>query len=345
MRALSLFLSLALAAPAFSLTVDEVVQLSEAGVSEDIILDQLKADGSAFELSAREIVELQKKKVSPIVIKYMVSARGKPAPAPADGKAAPIPRGEPLKSTVEEKDAVLTVRNLAKGIVSVLVYTHEREIALIQGEIQSATVLLNGSRAEINIPSGLYRVRWANEAPFREIAVAKNVTTELEFRTDDRYARGVRAVAITDGKEEADPEAARVEPEPSREELIANPPTRVYTSPTNSSVTVIRDIQQVPTRLVIVPGNSCATRVYDSCGPTYSYLSDDGYYSSGYGYRSSYGAGYSWSYRPTYYGTTWHHSPVYSHGGHTWVGGSHHYSRTLDNIQYYLSWPFGHRHR
>ncbi len=344
MRALSLFLSIALAAPAFALTVEEVVQLSEAGVSDDIILDQMKADGSAFELSAREIVELQKKKVSPVVIKFMVSARGKPGPAKAEGKPAPIPEGEPVKSTVEEKDAVLTVRNLAKGIVSVLVYTREREIALIQGEIQSATVLLNGSRAEIKVPSGLYRVRWANEAPFREIAVAKNVTTELEFRTDDRYARGVRAVAITDGKEEADPDAAKVEPEPTREELAANPPTRVYTSPTNSSVTVIRDIQQAPTRLVIVPGNSCSTRVYDSYGPTYSYLSDDGYYSSDYGYRSSFGAGYSWSYRPSY-SRSCYRAPVVYHGGHTWVGGSHHYSRTLDNIQYYLNWPFGHRHR
>ena len=340
MRALVLLVSLA--ATASALTVEEVVQLAEAGVSDDIILDQMKADGSAFELSAREIVELQKKKVSPIVIRYMVTARGKQAPAKDAGKPAPIPRGEPVKSAEEEKDARLTVRNVAKGIVSVLVYTREREIALVQGEIQSATVLLNGSRAELSLPSGLYRVRWANEESFRELAVAKNVSTEFEFRDDDRFARGVGAVAIIDGKEEPDKYAPKVEPEPTREELIANPPTRVYTSPTNSNVTVIRDIQQVPTRLVIVRGDSCGSSSYYSsdCEPTYSYLSDDGYYSSGSCYRPSYGASYRWSYSPSYY-----RPAVYYHGGHFWSGSSHHYSRALDNVQYYLNWPFGHRHR
>lgn len=338
----TLFLALALSAPAFALTVEEVVQLSEAGVSDDIILEQLKADGSAFELSAKEIVELQKKKVSPIVIKYMVTARGKPAPAKTEGAPAPIPKGEPVKPAMEEKDAVLTVRNLAKGVISVLVYTHEREIALIQGEIQSATVLLNGSRAELPLPSGLYRIRWANEQAFRELAVVKNVATELEFRTDDRFHRGIRAVAITDGKEEPDPLAGKEEPAPTKEELIANPPTRVYTSPSNSSVTVIRDIQQAPTRVVIVGGSSCGTRTYE---PTYSYLSDDGYYTTGTWYRSGYGAGYTWGYSPTWHSSRHYRTPVYYHGGHSWSHGRHHYSRTLDNIQYYLNWPFGHRHR
>ncbi|MEK7466478.1 MAG: hypothetical protein AAB074_03600 [Planctomycetota bacterium] len=332
MRALALFL--ALAAPAAALSVEEVVQLTEAGVSDDIILDQLKADGSAFELSAKELVELQKKKVSPVVIKYMVSVRGKQAPVKGSGRPAPIPKGDPIKSTEEVKDAALTVRNVAKGIVSVLVYSHEREIVLVQGEISSATVLLNGSRAELKVPSGLYRVRWANEESFRELAVAKNVTTEFEFRDDERFARGIRAVAIFEGKEEPDPNAAKVEPAPTPEELIANPPTRVYTSPTNSNVRVIRDIVQVPTRLVIVPGNYHSSSTYygSSCEPAYSYLSDDGYYSSGSCYRS--GSRHSY-YRPS----------TYYHGGHSWSHGGHHYSRTLDNVQYYLNWPFGHRHR
>ncbi|KAF0240832.1 MAG: hypothetical protein FD180_4749 [Planctomycetota bacterium] len=331
MRALILFI--ALAAPATALTVDEVVQLAEAGVADDIIIEQMKADGSAFELSAREIVELQKKKVSPVVIRFMVAARGKQAPGRGSGKPAPLPAGEPVKSMEEEKDAVLTVRNVAKGIVSVLVYTREREIALVQGEIQSATVLFNGSHAEMKMPSGLYRVRWANEEAFRELAVAKNVTTEFEFRDDERFARGVRAVAIFDGKEEPDKHAAKVEPEPTKEDLIANPPTRVYTSPTNSNVRVIRDIQQVPTRLVIVPGNSSWSSTYDSCGSTYSYLSDHGYYSGGS------------CYRPTYYRSSYYRPTTYYHGGHSWHGSGHHYSRTADNVQYYLNWPFGHRHR
>lgn len=100
-----------------------------------------------------------------------------------------------------------------------------------------------------------------------------------------------------------------------------------------------------PPRLVIVPGNSGSTRVYDSYGPTYSYLSDDGYYSTDNCYRPSYSAGYTWSYRPTHYRTSRHYAPTYYYGGHSWSHGSHRYSRTLDNVQYYLRWPFGHRHR
>ncbi|MCE9582939.1 MAG: hypothetical protein K8T20_10625 [Planctomycetes bacterium] len=336
--------ALAISLPAAALTVEEVTQLADAGVAEDIILEQLRSDGSVFELSAREIVDLQKKKVPPAVIKYMVTSRGK-APAKSEGKPAPAPKADVPKGADEERDAVLTVRNLGKGIITVLPYVREREIALVQGEITSGTVLMNGSHAEIKVPSGLYRVRWANEESFREIAVAKNVTTELEFREDERAWRGIRAVAITDGKEEPDPNAPRVVTPPTREEEIANPPTRVYQSPTNSSVTVIRDIQQVPTRVVIVPGNSCSSYSYDSCPPTYSYLSDDGYYSSGYYSRPRVSVGFS-------FGSSWSHgyshysSPSYYHGGHSWDDhGGHHYNRVADNIQYYLRWPFGHRHR
>lgn len=343
MRALLVFL--ALAAPAAALSVEEVVQLTEAGVSDDIILEQMQADGSAFELTAREIVDLQKKKVSPIVLKYMVSTRGKPAKA-ASHPAAPIPVGAPIKPAEEEHDAVLTVRNVARGIISVLVYHREREIALVQGEIQSATVLFNGSHAELKLPSGLYRVRWANEEPFREMAVAKNIQNELEFRDEEHAWRGVRAVGIIDGQEEPNPYEPKAEPEPLKEELIANPPTRVYTSPTNSNVVVIRDIPQVPVRLTVVPRASC----YEGSCDAYSWDDD-----AGYVWRPSYGVhggvynhggyGFSWN-SPSCHRDSWGHGSNGYHGGHSWDShGGHHYNRAADNIQYYLNWPFGHRHR
>ncbi len=199
----AMILILALAGPACALTVDEVVQLSEAGLADDIILDQMKADGSAFELSAAEIIHLQRKKVSPVVIRFMVSARERQAPP----EAAPIPANEPRKPA-EIDDSVLTVRNLSKGIVSVMMNPGEREMVLVHGEIEGVTVLRNGSHADLGLPSGLYRIRWTNEEPFRELAVASNVTTEIEFRDDDRFLQGVRVVAILDGKEEADPWAA-----------------------------------------------------------------------------------------------------------------------------------------
>lgn len=316
MRAIALFLSLAGLASA--LTLEEVVQLSESGVADDIILDQMKADESVFEISAAEIVYLQKKKVSPLVLRYMISARGRQAPAIEKGKVAPIPIGEPVKPLEEGKDARLTVRNVAKGNLSVIVYSREREIVLVQGEIQSATVLLNGARAELSLPSGLYRIRWANEESFRELSVSKSVETKFEFRDDDRFARGVRAVAIVDGKEEADVLADKPEPLPTTEELIANPPARVYKSPTNSSVTVIRDIQQVPTRLVIVRGNyHSSSRYYgSSCAPTYSNHSVHGCRSYGIGYSSRDRSSFGSSHLPDSSNSSWHGYGDSHYGGH-----------------------------
>ena len=326
---------LSLAAPACALTTQEVIDLVEAGVSDEIIINQMKADGSAFELTARDIVDLQKKKVSPTVLNFMVQARGKAAPTPPAGETAPIPRADPPKA--EARDAVLTVRNLAKGKVTVLVYPHEREIALVKGEIVNGTVLANGSRSDIPLPGGIYTVRWASDEPFRELAVAAGVTTEFEFRDDDRAFRGLRVVLFLDGQEEPDPNAPRITAEPQPEET---PQPRIYRSPTNSNVTIIRDIQQVPTRVVIVPGTSSYARTYY---PYDSYAGDCG--SPSYVvepvYRPRVTFGFSYG---GYYGHR-SYSRDYYHGGHSWGGGGHHYSRTLDNVQYYLRWPFGHRHR
>ncbi len=201
MRVIALFL--ALAGGVSALTVEEVLQLSEAGVGDDIILEQMKADGSTFELRAADILDLQKRGVSTVVIRHMVSARGTPA-LPADaGRETPAPAREP-EQPAQAEDAGLVVRNLAKVILSVLVDLRARELVFVQGEIEGATALFNGSHATLSLPSGLYAIRWSNEDSFRELALARNVTTELEFRDDERFPNGVRAVAIVDGIEEAD---------------------------------------------------------------------------------------------------------------------------------------------
>lgn len=336
-----LIVSLVLALPLQALTVEEVVELSQAGVSDEIIVNQMKADGSGFELSARDIVELQKKKVSPTVINAMVQMRGKPAPKAAEGEPAPIPRTPPRVE--EAKDTAFTVRNLAKAKVTVMVYAHDRQIVLVKGEIATGVVLANGSRSEIKVPGGLYTVRWASEDPIREFAAAGGVTTEIELRDDDS-ARGVGLTVFLDGVEQPDPNAPKVVRETP---APADPEPRVYQSPYNSNVTVIRDIQQAPTRVVIVPGTSSyAARYYPDYADSWGYTSGAYYSEPSCGpsvsvvrYSSPYYYG-SHSYRHSYY------SPTYYHGSHSWSShGGHHYSRTADNVQYYLNWPFGHRHR
>lgn len=336
--------------PAAALTVDEVIELSDAGVADEIIINQMKSDGSAFELSAREIVNLQKKKVPATVINFMVQARGKAPVARAAGEPAPTPMGPPLKA--ELPDAALVVRNLSNAKITVIVYPHDRLVALVKGDIASGTVLANGSHARIPLPGGLYQVRWTNEAPFREIAVTRDATLELEFRDDDQGFRHVKAVVLLDGQEEPDPNAPRVTEVAARTEPA---PPRVYQSPTNSSVTVIREVVQAPTRVVIAGRSPCDTTV--------GWADDSSWYVEP-AYRPRIQVGYSWGSSPSYYGNGCSPAPVvhhydthrhsgyrssphsYSHYGHSSHGRtSHGYSRTADNVQYYLNWPFGHRHR
>jgi hypothetical protein len=342
MRLLFAALSLALTLPAAALTVEEVVELSEAGVSDEIIINQMQADGSFFELSARQIVDLQKKKVSPAVINMMVQLRGKPAPKAPEGEPKPIPRGETPKDVV--KDAVLTVRNVSGSKISVIAYPGAHEIALVKGEIASASVLANGSRVDLKVPSGIYRIRWAAEDESREMAVAKDLSNEVEIRDDGRTIRGLRFALIVDGGEIPGPDDPRVVPDP----VYEDPGPRVYQSPTNSSVTVIRDVVQAPTRTVIVPGTSSyAATYYPDYAATWGYTGGTSYYvtpgcTTTRVYRPRYSFGVSWgsSCAPRYY-----RSHGSYHGGHSYHHGHRHYSRTADNIQYYLRWPFGHRHR
>jgi hypothetical protein len=240
------------------------------------------------------------------------------------------------------------VRNLSAVKITVIAYPHEREIALVRGEIPSGIVLANGSHSRLPLPSGLYRVRWTNEAPFRELAVTKDVSTDLEFRDDAQGFRHVKAYVLLDGQEEPDPNAPKVTEAPAEVEVHE---PRVYQSPTNSSVTVIRDVVQAPTRVVIAGRSACDTTVGWADGGTY-YVEP--------AYRPGYSLGFSWGSSPRYYRSSCapvyghydHYRPTYHHGGHSVYHGGHsygshghHYSRTADNVQYYLRWPFGHRHR
>ncbi len=54
------------------LTLEEVVKLSQTGVSEDLIVAKIKKNGKAFDLSAEELIDLRKVGVSDNVIKLLL---------------------------------------------------------------------------------------------------------------------------------------------------------------------------------------------------------------------------------------------------------------------------------
>jgi hypothetical protein len=85
------------------LAIEDVIQMSKAGVSDELIIARVKRNAKAFDFNTAEIVELRKSGVSETVIKYLVdpSLPYSPptpvvAPAGAAASAGPTVAGPPL---------------------------------------------------------------------------------------------------------------------------------------------------------------------------------------------------------------------------------------------------------
>jgi hypothetical protein len=92
MRGLLFLLALTLVpASASALTVQEVVTLSKAGVSEPVLLAMIERDNSIFALDAEQVIALKKDGVGEkVVIAMLKSGRQEPPPAPASSDSSRI---------------------------------------------------------------------------------------------------------------------------------------------------------------------------------------------------------------------------------------------------------------
>src|SRR5438034_10176283 len=54
------------------LSLEEVVKLSQAGVSEDVIITKIKKNGKGFDLSAEELVDLKKGRITDNIIRLLL---------------------------------------------------------------------------------------------------------------------------------------------------------------------------------------------------------------------------------------------------------------------------------
>jgi len=89
-----------------ALTVEDVTKLSKAGLSEDIIIQQIRKNGKAFDLSTEQLIVLKEAKVSDRVVEIMLDPSKAESPlaataavpetlsAPAAPVAAAVPVGE-----------------------------------------------------------------------------------------------------------------------------------------------------------------------------------------------------------------------------------------------------------
>ncbi len=77
--------------PASAVSVQEVVALSNSGVSDEVILALIERDKTIFTIDADEIVALKRQGVSqPVVLAMLRSGRSQPAvPTPVDAAAMP----------------------------------------------------------------------------------------------------------------------------------------------------------------------------------------------------------------------------------------------------------------
>jgi hypothetical protein len=103
-----------------SLTIEEVLRLSKSGVSDDLIVAEVKKNAKAFDLNSNEIVALKKDGVSETVIKYLLDPTlpySPPAPNAESGPAAaPAPsRKFPYDEVAEKVPPDVGVYYLATG--------------------------------------------------------------------------------------------------------------------------------------------------------------------------------------------------------------------------------------
>jgi hypothetical protein len=71
------------------MTVQDVIKLSKVGLSDDLIIEQIKTRNQRFDLSTDQLIQLKTAKVSERVIQVMINPAYKPAPpAPAANKIA-----------------------------------------------------------------------------------------------------------------------------------------------------------------------------------------------------------------------------------------------------------------
>ena len=75
-----------------AVTIRDIIALSKAGLSDDILSAVIDADRTIFTLDAEQILELRRAGVSDAVLLKMVRTRREfePAPAPVQTSAAPV---------------------------------------------------------------------------------------------------------------------------------------------------------------------------------------------------------------------------------------------------------------
>jgi hypothetical protein len=152
------------------LSVEQVVKQSQGGVSEDLIITEIKKNGKPFDLNTEEILELRKLGVSDTVIKLLLdpSQPYSPPPPPKSPDSASATLAKPVPSKKYPQDGYASRVPTEPGLYSFPKDSLVKvDIKLLLGEKKSGAALkkvlmkkgkvigyLVGPSSKVRVPEG-----------------------------------------------------------------------------------------------------------------------------------------------------------------------------------------------
>ena len=198
------------ARPQTKTTVDDVIRLSKAGLSDDVIIQQIKKNGQRFDLSTDQLLRLKSASVSERVIQVMIELTKEPAPFPAGKVGSPAPQqteqsglhvpttteGKKLTTSSHTQEPSVPADTLGQNVKPVspqpaaadsLSFSHTKPVILISG---SGNVRINSNGQGVG---GIHEgVGWA--AGTRETTINQHDQT-MEMAGD--FSKFCPAVELT----------------------------------------------------------------------------------------------------------------------------------------------------
>ena len=95
------------------MTVDDVIRLSKAGLSDDVIIQQIRNQGQRFNLSTDQLVQLKSASVSERVIQVMIDPTKDTSPSSVEKKAgSPAPPQQAVQRAAQDTGVPKDVQSL-----------------------------------------------------------------------------------------------------------------------------------------------------------------------------------------------------------------------------------------
>ncbi len=171
------------------MTVEDVVRLAQAGMSDDVILAQIRAKHQSFDLTADQLIQLKSAKVSERVIRVMLDMPGadsaRPAAAPAF--AAQLAASQPATTSATAATTVMSAS--APQWVS-----HRDPMGFSISVPRDWNVHADAQAGRVNIqgPRGQQAVIWPMFIPRQQLdaRAAGTVVSQLARRVNAKMAWG-----------------------------------------------------------------------------------------------------------------------------------------------------------